>query len=137
MIDASVAVKWLIPEAHHERAQALIVEGHQLIAPSHIGMEVLGAVVRKFRMKQLEPSEVARARQSWAAMIDEGVIELVDAARLMEAAVNIAIDLRHSLADCLYVALAGEVSGTLMTFDRLLCERGRQRCTVRLLGIDD
>ena len=40
VVDASVAVKWLLPEEHTEQAESLLVEGNTFAAPDLLFAEV-------------------------------------------------------------------------------------------------
>ncbi|NJL51216.1 MAG: type II toxin-antitoxin system VapC family toxin [Hydrococcus sp. SU_1_0] len=46
MVDASVAVKWLLNEEDSERACGLFEQPYRLIAPDLIRLEVLAAISR-------------------------------------------------------------------------------------------
>jgi predicted nucleic acid-binding protein len=47
VVDASVIVKWFIPEAGTEPAKALLAEADELIAPELARIEVASALIRK------------------------------------------------------------------------------------------
>lgn len=56
VVDASVAIKWFVPEIHAEVVRRLLREGITLLAPDLIWAEVANALWRKWREKEL-PAE--------------------------------------------------------------------------------
>ena len=65
VVDASVALKLMTPEAGTAQAQALLERSEERIAPDWILVEAAGGLVSKMRRKELEP---ARARAALAAL---------------------------------------------------------------------
>ena len=59
VVDASVAIKWFVPEVHAEAARRLLREGMTLLAPDLIWAEVANALWRKWREKEL-PAEAVQ-----------------------------------------------------------------------------
>jgi predicted nucleic acid-binding protein len=53
VVDASVAIKWFVPEIHAGAARRLLREGVTLLAPDLIWAEVANALWRKWREKEL------------------------------------------------------------------------------------
>lgn len=125
VIDASVAVKWFVPEPGDAAAQKILAGDEPLIAPALIRIEVTGAFIRQYRRAVL-PEEAARAaHEAWEQMLSEGTIRLVADAELYEEAVRYAFAARHDLPDCLYVALAKRFGASIVTADAALFERGK------------
>lgn len=58
VVDASVAIKWFVPEVHAEAARRLLREGMILLAPDLIWAEVANALWRKWREKELAAETV-------------------------------------------------------------------------------
>ncbi|MXX06345.1 MAG: type II toxin-antitoxin system VapC family toxin, partial [Gammaproteobacteria bacterium] len=58
VVDASVAVKWLVVEEGAEIAKELAVDGHDLHAPRLMASEVASSLWRKARMGELERNSV-------------------------------------------------------------------------------
>ena len=56
VVDASVAVKWLVEEEHSDAADRLLDGNHELFAPRLMASEVGNALWRKVRMGELERS---------------------------------------------------------------------------------
>ena len=113
VVDASVAVKWLVEEEYSDAADRLLEGSHDLFAPRLMASEVGNALWRKVRMGEIERSRagvlasaISEMAVSWAG--DEGVCP--DAVRL-----SLALD--RPVYDCVYLALAYRVGATLVTAD--------------------
>ncbi len=112
IIDASVAFKWLVPEEHSDRAFALIGEA-QLNAPSLLFTEVGNALWKRITREQLVPAEDAALQ---LAGLEQLVIVHEDAS-LVPRALELGLHLGHAIYDCVYLALAEQLSMPLVTAD--------------------
>jgi predicted nucleic acid-binding protein len=114
IIDASVAVKWFIPEEDSDRAFAL-VGTHQLRAPALLLTEVGNAIWKKLRRDEVsEPLDlIARHAELGVAVEIVGDPDGVLATRALE----LALQLDHAIYDCVYLALAEASGDTLVTAD--------------------
>ena len=135
VVDASVAVKWLIPEERHEPAWELLrsyVWGSaQLIAPATLKEEVASAISRRFRRHQLTAAQAQRAFIQFQSYRPE----LIEGADLVSEALELSLGHHLSLWDCLYLALAIRYRCDLVTADRQFYRAARQRYPfVALLG---
>ena len=61
---------------------------------------------------------------AWEAMLEHRVVRLVPDAELFPEAVQMAFAARHTLADCLYLAMAKKLVLPVITADRPMHERG-------------
>jgi predicted nucleic acid-binding protein len=101
VIDASVAVKWVVEEGGTAQALALR-QGAKLIAP-----ELLVAECANILWKKVQRDEMSEEQALLAARLLQGAnIELLPTRALLEAATRLAIELNHAAYDCLYLALA-------------------------------
>lgn len=114
VVDASVAVKWFVPEEGSAQALALIDDGLRLIAPELLVAEVANVAWKKQRRRELS----GREAYDMLALLAQIEIALVSIIPLAQAALAIARDSDRSLYDCLYVALAIRDQATLVTADR-------------------
>jgi len=130
VVDTSVAVKWFVADAEEHVAEAhALLEAHRLghthvCAPAILPVELINALL----WKGLDAGELAEV-----AEVFEGLriaLFASDAASLGRAA-TIATDERLTIYDALFVALAAELGGELLTADRR--QAGIRSCTVRLL----
>ncbi len=123
VVDASVAAKWFLPEPGEAAAQELLSSGQKLVAPALIRVEVAAAITRKVRLKEIQSQDAASAVQLWLRALVDGVVTLVADESDIEQAVKLALELRHSLQDCLYLALAVRLAVPLVTADEKFAGR--------------
>jgi predicted nucleic acid-binding protein len=118
VLDASVAIKWVIVEPDSNKATRLREDYrnalHDLIAPESFAIECAYSLTKKQRQRLLPDS-----RALWdEIMIDAPVLAPV--LPLMDRALDISITTRHNFYDCLYVALAEREGCELLTADAKL-----------------
>jgi predicted nucleic acid-binding protein len=135
VIDASVAVKWVIEE--EGTAQALALRGRALAAPDLLIAECANILWKKVHRNELSEREAAFA----AGLLARADIELVPVRPYLETAVSIAVGLDHPAYDCIYIALAEAEGLRFVTADASLVRKvGRQpsgRYAGRVLGLAD
>ena len=130
VVDASVAAKWILPEAGSDRAVALRTTAEEMIAPSLILAEVGNALWKSARRGEISKSDAVRALAAAAAHLTA----LVDVADLAETATALAIGLGHPVYDCFYLALAQRESAAIVTADaRLLAAARKARIKATIL----
>ncbi|MFL6949285.1 MAG: type II toxin-antitoxin system VapC family toxin [Xanthobacteraceae bacterium] len=130
VIDASVAAKWVLPEEGADRAAALRSTDEELTAPDLIIAEVGSAVWKRAVAKEISRSQAVRAVEIAARLLTQ----LVPIAELADRAITLAIDLRHPIYDCFYLALAQRENTAIVTADeRLFAAARKARIQARLL----
>jgi predicted nucleic acid-binding protein len=112
VIDASVAIKWVIDEPGTNEALSLL--RHRLYAPDLLAAECANILWKKVRRKELSAEEAELA----ARLLQRADIELAPMRALLEPATRLAIALDHPAHDCTYLALAESMSCDLVTADR-------------------
>lgn len=134
VVDASVAAKWFLPEPDATAALRLLDGGHHLAAPDLIRAEI-GNLAWKLQTRDvLDPKEASELIEHFLSM----PVEIHDSAYLLAPAVEIAIATKRAVYDSLYLALAIELGGIVVTaderwvnaletgpFHRFLCLLGR------------
>lgn len=137
VVDASIAVKWLVEEPDSDRAAQFLEKYRgQLIAPDLMLIEVAGALVRRSNSDQAFASDAFEAVETWASVWTTATVhsEPVTPARVLRAA-EIALQLVHPIKDCLYLALAVELGAELATCDARFRDRvGSRYSNVKLLS---
>ena len=133
VIDASIAIKWVIEEEGTPQALTLRREA-KLLAPELLVAECANILWKKARRNELSREEALLA----ARLLQTAAIELVPIRFLLAAATRIAIELDHPAYDCLYLALAIENDCRFVTADerflrKLGGRRGRFRAKAVLL----
>lgn len=117
VVDASVAVKWVVTEALSEEAAALQV--HTLIAPSLWLLECANVLWVKARRGELSEEE-ARFRYR---LIRESPVQVSPIEPLADAATDLAHRLDVTPYDAAYLALSRSRHLPLVTADRKLLRR--------------
>lgn len=134
VVDASVIVKWFIPEAGADPAKALLATADELIAPELARIEVASALVRRGIRQELTGADVENTLRAWFRALADGQIFLLPNAEDLEAAAKLALELQHPLPDCIYLAAAERLGVALITADQAFVRRAQQRSSlVRLL----
>jgi predicted nucleic acid-binding protein len=118
VVDASVAVKWFMPEPYAGAARSLLRADRMLLAPDLIRAEVGNVFWKRWRRGDLSAAEVD------AALADFRRFPLVvySAEPLIESAWAIARDSSLTVYGGLYAALATAQQAPLVTADRRLFE---------------
>jgi predicted nucleic acid-binding protein len=119
VVDASVAIKWFLPEPLSHEAERLLGGGDALFAPDFLLIEFGNIVWKKVRLGELARSDGDAA----VAALRSGPVSLVDTTPLVERALHLAHEIDHPLYDCLYLATAEAVSATVATADRRFFDR--------------
>jgi predicted nucleic acid-binding protein len=112
VIDASVAIKWVIEERGSREALELL--RHRLFAPELLVAECADVLWKKARRNELSMEEARLA----ARLLQRADIELAPMRHLLEPATSLAIALDHPAYDCIYLALAESLSCDLVTADQ-------------------
>lgn len=117
VVDASVAVKWFLPEQHSITALRLLEAGFELLAPDLLFPECGNVLWKKWLRGELEPAVIP------AILTDLGKmnIRIVPTSVLIQEASAIAVAGRRSFYDSVYLALASVSGGTMVTADEKLC----------------
>jgi predicted nucleic acid-binding protein len=127
VLDASVTVKWFASEPGSAAARSLVHSDEELVAPELTQVEVASALVKKAIREQLHLEEAHEALTLWFEAINDGDIVLLPDADYLAAASELALQLAHPLADCLYLALAERLGVALITADRAFARRAARR----------
>lgn len=123
VVDASVAVKWFLNEAYSKDALALLSADEKLIAPQLVAYEVAGAFVRARRRGDIDDVELEEIIQSWTAAIDASILYVQYEAKDVHRASTLASEIGHTIADCVYLAMAERFNAPLITADKVFYEK--------------
>lgn len=133
VLDASVVVRWLVPERGSDEAASLLAEPTDWLAPRLMVIEVAAALRRKVTEGDLKVEFAAQALEAIVGAAADGTIRLCDDEDSASAALMLALTLRHKVPDCLYLALAEREGAGLATADLRLAELARSRGIATLL----
>lgn len=115
VIDASVAIKWVVDEADSDAAVA-VLESRSLLSPDLLIAECANILWKKVWRRELTTDEAIIA----ARTLQQADIDILPTRHLMDVATRLAIDLNHAAYDCIYLALAMEHGCPLVTADERL-----------------
>lgn len=124
VVDAGVAVKWLVLEEMSSIAKELYGSGDHLVAPRLIATEVANALARKTAQGMLAPHQA----KSHFNLLQQFLPDLMDIDELIEPALENACTLRHPICDLIYLEAARHLDAQLVTADR--------RFAAKLAGTD-
>jgi len=127
VLDASVAVRWVVAETGSDEAAALLERNVTWITPRLMLTEAASALRRKVVDKALVPAAAAQSLDALLQAIGDGVIRLVDDERVIAPALLLALSLQHKVPDCVYPALAEREGAGIATADDRLARLARSR----------
>lgn len=115
VVDASVALKWIIPEEHSDDARRLLAGPHDLVSPPLISLEIANVLLKRVRRKEL-----TAARATTALDRIERWLRVVGVEDTWSAVFKLAERHHISAYDAVYVALAVQLNARLFTADSRL-----------------
>lgn len=127
VLDASVAVRWVVPEVGSDEAAELLLRPIAWIAPRLMLTEAASALRRKVAAGELTTAISSQALDTLVQAIADGILRLVDDEAFVSSALMLAITHDHRMPDCLYLALAERHGAAIATAERRLAGLARQR----------
>ena len=121
VVDASVAVKWLVDEPEHIAARGLLDRSEQLLAPDFVFVETANVLWKKVLRRELTGQQAVEGVDSLPRLFDT----VIPSGLLVARAVRIAIEMAHPVYDCLYLACCEQVDADLVTTDARLVAKMR------------
>jgi predicted nucleic acid-binding protein len=116
VVDASVVVKWFVPEIHSDRARRLLEAAHEYIAPDLLFAETANTIWKKTRRSELPAADARRLIRDIARV----AVDAVPCRALAEDAYALASVTGCTAHDCMYVALAVRLNTQMFTADARL-----------------
>lgn len=118
VIDASIAMKWVVAEDGTPAAVALLQRA-KLAAPELLIPECANILWKKVRRNELRRDEALLA----ARLLERADIELHPMRGLLESAARMAVEIDHPAYDCVYLALAIGQGWRFVTADESLLRK--------------
>lgn len=118
VVDASIAIKWVVEEEGTPAALKLR-RGARLLAPDLLVPECANILWKKVQRKELSGDEALIA----ARLIQSAELELLPTRSLLGSATSLAIELEHPAYDCIYLALAAAINCQFVTADERLLRK--------------
>jgi predicted nucleic acid-binding protein len=113
VVDASVAVKWFLPEIHSQEASRLLNGEFELMAPDLIWSELGNVLWKRWRRRELTreaASEILRDFKRYP-------LRIVRSGPILDETWRLASTLNRSFYDSVYLALAETENSALITAD--------------------
>jgi len=113
IIDASVAVRWVVDLPHQQEARSLLTFRNRLLAPDFLHAEVGNALTKLIRGKAVSHADGMEAYEDFF----RAPVHVLPARPLAHQAMKLALKSGQSLYDCLYLSLAISETGLFATAD--------------------
>ena len=113
VVDASVVIKWFVPEIHSDAACRLLSARHEYFSPDLLFPEVGNVIWKKVRRGELTAAQGERL----AADISTVAVELVPTRGLLLDAHALAVTAGLTVYDSMYLALAVRLKTEMITAD--------------------
>jgi predicted nucleic acid-binding protein len=135
VVDASVGVKWFVPEAHEAAAVALLDGRFDRHIPAHFYVEVASTVWKKVVLRGELSEDDGRDILKKMARVPATVHPT---GTLFDPAFEIALLTRRTVYDCLYIALAERLGCVAVTADERLYNATRGGpCAARVHWVEN
>ena len=113
VVDASLIIKWFVPEIHAEAARRWLGASHDYVAPDLLFSEAGNVVWKKVRRKELDEHE---ARQL-VVDLAQVAVETVATRSLLRDALALAFTVGITVYDAMYLTLAARLETEVITGD--------------------
>ncbi len=114
IIDASVAIRWVIAGDYQSQAAAILDISEPLRAPGHFMSEVANVLFKYVRDGLVSEKAALSAHDE----VREILGPLVNVAELHDEAFELCLALLHPIYDCYYLALALRTGDVFVTADQ-------------------
>lgn len=134
VVDASVAVQWLIPEQNTSQAMRLLREVAVLAVPDLIYSEVGNALWKRVQRNEIDMNQGSLLIEEFLRL----PLDVYPSTELLTSAFQIAHSVSATVYDALYLALSQRLHAPLVSADqRLLSQARAYRPAVQLIAIGD
>lgn len=113
VVDASVGIKWFVPEVHSDAAQLLLMADHALFVPDLFFPEVGNILWKRVRRGEDTPTDAKATLADFNAL----PLQIINSQPLMQSALELAIQYDRTVYDSLYLALALSNQCQMVTAD--------------------
>jgi predicted nucleic acid-binding protein len=113
VVDANVAIKWVLPEIYADAALRLRQSNYELLVPDFFFPEIANILWKRVRQNDLSLED---AQIDLQALL-EAPVQIVASYPLMPQALTIAVRVQQAVYDCVYLALAVTNQCQMVTAD--------------------
>ncbi|RCJ29232.1 twitching motility protein PilT [Nostoc minutum NIES-26] len=113
VLDASIAIKWFIPEVYSDVARRLLASNHTFLVPDFFFAEVVNVLWKRVRRGE----DTADNAKQTLADLNVVPVEVYLSQPLMPLALDIALKSDRAVYDSLYLALAITQQCQMVTAD--------------------
>ncbi len=114
VVDSSVAIKWYVPEVHQAEALRLRASGALLHAPDFINLEIAAILWKKLRRGELTRQDADDIQNDFTGL---ATLTRHPFGLLVLPAFDLAHHSGRTVYDCVYLALAVQLGGQMVTAD--------------------
>ncbi len=123
VVDASVAVKWLVDEEYSRESARLLEADFTLLAPDLLFAEATSALTVKHRHGEMDCEELSDA----VALLRAAPLATpLSMQELAASSARLAVDLGHAVHDCFYLALGIHENHPVVTADSRFYDKVRR-----------
>lgn len=116
VVDASVGIKWFLPEERTDAAERLLVGHHRLLVPDSFFPEVANILWKHVQRNAITQEEARRV----VSRLADFPLAVFPSPPIMMAALEIAMQTGRTAYDSIYIALAVRENVPLVTADERL-----------------
>ena len=113
IVDASVAVKWVLRESDSDIARTIAAGDMRLLAPDLIILELANALRKAVSAQSITRDYAVQSLAGIRRVFDP----LITIADFIDEAISLAIDLKHPIYDCVYLVTSRRLGAPLVTAD--------------------
>jgi predicted nucleic acid-binding protein len=135
VVDASVVIKWFVPEVHGDAARRWLASPHEYIAPDLLFPEAGNAIWKKVRRGELTADEGQRLSVDLSSV----AVESISMRDLLPDSHALALSTGLTVYDAMYVTLAVRLNTQVITADDRLTRAlaARPMMAVHVRPIED
>ena len=117
VVDSNIAAKWLLPEPDSNLARTLLVPQYKLRAPDLLLSELANVFWKGARRGDFTVGDSQELMNRFVSDHVDVTVRLLPSRLVIKQALQIASAERHSIYDCIYLALAVQARCILITAD--------------------
>lgn len=122
VVDASVAIKWVVEETGSAEAEELVGSGVPLVAPDVLVPEVVNILRKKLKRRELTGTQAKAA----IARVFEPIGSFAAVTSLGAELFDLAVELDHPAYDCAYLLCSRQWNASLVSADAVLVTKSIQ-----------